>query len=327
MIYPSFAQAKELGAKGNRIPVKMELYADTLTPVLAVRRLKKAGRHCFLLESAQRQRRWGRYSFLGYEPVMEITCRNGTVKITAGSTVTTEQTEHPGMLIRKIMEDNRAPRMEEMPPFCGGLVGYFSYDYLKYSEPSLMMDAPDEEAFQDADLMLFDKVVAFDHYRQKVILIVNIKTDNISDSYRKAELTLKKMAETLIHGELAENPPLRLKSSFRYLFGKKEYCGIVERAKQYIREGDIFQVVLSNRIEADIEGSLFDTYRILRSSNPSPYMFYLSSDELEIAGASPETLVRLENGVLHTYPLAGTKKRGSTREEDLALEQNLLSVE
>ena len=175
--------------------------------------------------------------------------------------------------------------------------------------------------------MLFDKVVAFDHYRQKVILIVNIKTDNISDSYRKAELTLKKMAETLIHGELAENPPLRLKSSFRYLFGKKEYCGIVERAKQYIREGDIFQVVLSNRIEADIEGSLFDTYRILRSSNPSPYMFYLSSDELEIAGASPETLVRLENGVLHTYPLAGTKKRGSTREEDLALEQNLLSDE
>ncbi|MCI9611121.1 MAG: anthranilate synthase component I [Eubacterium sp.] len=327
MIYPSFAQAKELGAKGNRIPVKMELYADTLTPVLAVRRLKKLGSHCFLLESAQKQRRWGRYSFLGYEPAMEITCRNGMVKITAGSTVTTEQTEHPGRLIRRIMEENRAPRMEEMPPFCGGLVGYFSYDYLKYSEPSLVMDAPDEEAFQDADLMLFDKVAAFDHYRQKVILIVNIRTDNIGDSYRKAELTLKKMAETLIHGELAENPPLRLKSSFRYLFGKKEYCGIVERAKQYIREGDIFQVVLSNRIEADIEGSLFDTYRILRSSNPSPYMFYLSSDELEIAGASPETLVRLENGVLHTYPLAGTKKRGSTREEDLALEQNLLSDE
>ncbi len=327
MIYPSLAQARELGAKGNRIPVKMELYADTVTPVLAVRRLKKASRHCFLLESAEKSRRWGRYSFLGYDPAMEFTCRNGIVQIIAGGSVTTEQTKHPGTLIRKILKENQAPRLAEMPPFSGGLVGYFSYDYLKYKEPSCLSGAQDDEAFQDVDLMLFDKVVAFDHYRQKIILIVNITTENIEESYRKGEQTLKEMAHMLLYGELAENPPLKLKSGFRYLFDKEKYCELVARGKQYIREGDIFQAVLSNRIEADLEGSLLDTYRILRSSNPSPYMFYLSSDDLEVAGASPETLVRLEDGMLHTFPLAGTRKRGATHKEDLALEQELLSDE
>ena len=126
---------------------------------------------------------------------------------------------------------------------------------------------------------------------------------------------------------MAEDSPLRFKSGYRYLFGRDEYCSMVEKAKHYIHEGDIFQIVLSNRIEADIEGSLLDTYRALRMTNPSPYMFYFSSDDIEIAGASPETLVKLENGVLHTFPLAGTRPRGNTDEEDLALEKELLADE
>ncbi|MDE7310643.1 MAG: anthranilate synthase component I [Eubacterium sp.] len=327
MIFPSLAQAKELCTNANRIPMKMELYADTMTPVVAVRRLKQASHHCFLLESAEQSRRWGRYSFLGYDPELEITCQNGVVKITAGKTVTTEQTQHPGNRIRSILNENKAPRLEGMPPFSGGLVGYFSYDYMKYSEPSLQLDAKDEEAFQDADLMLFDKVIAFDHYRQKIMIIVNIKTEHLDESYRQGEQTLRETAALLLSGSLAENPPLKLKSEFRYLFDKQRYCEIVEKGKQYIREGDIFQVVLSNRMEADMEGSLFDTYRILRTSNPSPYMFYFSSDQIEIAGASPETLVKLEDGMLHTFPLAGTRKRGDTQEEDLALERSLLADE
>lgn len=336
MICPSLAQAKEFLTNAKRIPMKMEFYADTVTPVIAVRRLKKASHHCFLLESAEQARRWGRYSFLGYDPAMEITCQNGIAKITEGGKSVTVQTKHPGSLIRRILDENRAPRLdqmegiegvEEMPPFLGGLVGYFSYDYMKYSEPTLKLDAKDEESFQDVDLMLFDKVIAFDHYRQKIILIVNIKTDHLEESYREGEQILREMASLLFFGGMAQNPPLKLKSGFRYLFDKETYCEIVEKAKRYIREGDIFQVVLSNRVEADMEGSLFDTYRILRSANPSPYMFYFSSDELEIAGASPETLVKLENGVLHTFPLAGTRKRGSTQEEDFALEQSLLADE
>ena len=327
-MYPSLEQAREILKTGTyqRIPVKLELYADTLTPMIALRRLKQVSHHSFLLESAEQTRQWGRYSFLGYDPTVEITCQNGQARI-SGGTVFTHQTDHPGKIIRQILEENKAPQLEEMPPFAGGLVGYFSYDYIKYSEPSLKLDARDEESFQDVDLMLFDKVIAFDNYRQKVILIVNIKTDDLDTAYHKGELELKTMAELLLHGELAKNPPLKLKSDFKYLFDKGKYCEIVEKGKNYIHEGDIFQVVLSNRIEAEMEGSLLDTYRILRCTNPSPYMFYFSSDNIEIAGASPETLVKLENGILHTFPLAGTRPRGVTETEDRELEQELLADE
>ncbi len=334
MFYQSYRQIQELLAietqkRYGRFPLKLELYSDSMTTMMALRRLKQADHHCFLLESAEPSRQWGRYSFLGYEPVMQITCLNGEVQITdleTGKSVV-RQTRDPGSLIRSIMEENLAPHLEEMPPFAGGLAGYFSYDYVKYGEPVLQLDAEDEEAFQDADLMLFDKVAAFDHYRQKIILIVNIKTDNLADSYKQGIKKLHDMAMLLTNGQMAENAPLRLKSEFRYLFDKEKYCEIVRKAKSYIREGDIFQVVLSNRMEADMEGSLLDTYRILRSTNPSPYMFYFSGSDVEIAGASPETLVKLQDGALYTFPLAGTRPRGADRQEDMALEQSLLSDE
>lgn len=328
MVYPSLSQAQELMKQDDyqRIPIKMELFSDAITPVMAIRRLKQVSHHCFLLESAEQSRRWGRYTFLGYDPTVEITCQNGETKIVSDM-VFTEKTEHPGVLIRKILKENKAPALPEMPPFSGGLVGYFSYDYIKYSEPTLKLDAKDEESFRDVDMMLFDKVIAFDNYRQKVILIVNIRTQELETAYHKGELQLQAMADLLQHGTFAKNPPLKLKSDFRYLFDKEKYCEIVEKGKHYIKEGDIFQVVLSNRIEADIEGSLLDTYRILRTSNASPYMFYFSSDDIEIAGASPETLVKLENGILHTFPLAGTRPRGKDEKEDLELERNLLHDE
>lgn len=239
MIYPSFDQIKELLTadlqSGNlkntkkardekrcyhRLPLKLELYADSITPVMAIRRLKRASHHCFLLESAEQSKQWGRYSFLGYDPTMEITCQNRMAKITNRETGTkvTKHTDHSGSLIRKIMEENRAPRLAEMPPFSGGLVGYFSYDYIKYSEPSLKLDAKDEESFQDVDLMLFDKVIAFDNYRQKVILIVNIKTDDLENAYHTGEQELQAMASLLTCAQMADNPPLKLKSRFRYLF-------------------------------------------------------------------------------------------------------------
>lgn len=177
------------------------------------------------------------------------------------------------------------------------------------------------------DLLLFDKVIAFDHFRQKIILIVNARTEYFETEYNKAVNELDNMAKLIRHGKPAENKPLQIKNGFHALFNKEEYCRMVEKAKYYIREGDIFQVVLSNRLEAEIEGSLFDTYRVLRTLNPSPYMFYFSSDDVEIAGASPETLVKLEQGKLYTYPLAGTRPRGATEEEDQGLEEELLSDE
>jgi anthranilate synthase component 1 len=175
--------------------------------------------------------------------------------------------------------------------------------------------------------MLFDSVICFDNFKQKVILIVNIKTDDIDSNYELGMKRIEEIENLLKYGDKAEIKPLQLIDDFKPLFKKEEYCEMVEKAKQYIKEGDIFQVVLSNRLEANASGSLFDTYRVLRTINPSPYMFYFSSDNQEIAGASPETLVKLENDDLYTYPLAGTRMRGKNDEEDNEIIKGLLKDE
>ncbi|MBE6905357.1 MAG: anthranilate synthase component I [Ruminococcaceae bacterium] len=323
MCKPSLKEAKELAGKFLTIPISRTLYADFCTPIEILRILKGVSRHCYLLESLEDASKWGRYTFLGYDPQMEITCQNGMVSINAGTKITME-CSNPAQYIRQIIDDNKSPRFDGLPPFTGGLVGYFSYDYIKYSEPGLKLDAEDQEGFKDLDLMLFDKVIAFDHLKQKITLIVNIKTEALEENYGKALLELDSMERLIKNGRTADIQPLKLNSEFRPLFDENAYCAMVEKAKRYIYEGDIFQVVLSNRLEADAEGSLFDTYWVLRTTNPSPYMFYFSSDDLEIAGASPETLVKLQDGNLYTFPLAGTRPRGADNAQDKQLEQELL---
>ncbi len=324
MIYPTLEQAKKLieGKQYKRIPIKKQIYSDLTTAILVLRKLQKLSSNCFLFESAENNKQWGRYTFLGYDPLLEITCKDHVLKVNGE-----EKKGNPREQVRAILEENKAPMLNGMPPFAGGLVGYFSYDYIKYSEASLVLDANDEEGFQDLDLMLFHKVIAFDHYKQQIDLIINVEVEALEETYDKALASLAEMEAIIKHGALAENKPLVLKSDFTALFDKEEYCAMVEKGKNYIHEGDIFQVVLSNRLCAEIEGSLLDTYRVLRTTNPSQYMFYFSSGTIEIAGASPETLVKLEQGKVHTFPLAGTRKRGETLEEDIALENDLLSDE
>ena len=237
------------------------------------------------------------------------------------------QVTHPGDAIRKIIQQYKSPVMDNMPTFTGGLVGYFSYDYIKYSEPKLKLTSEGQQDFRDMDLMLFNEVIAFDHYRQKIMLITGVMTEDIEGSYQKAEETLEDMAKLIREGEKETFPTLQLKTEIEPVFPKEQYCNMVEKAKQYIREGDIFQVVLSDPMKAEAEGSLFDTYRMLRAANPSPYMFYFSSDDIELSGASPETLAKLDNGKLSTFPLAGTRPRGKTPDEDKALEEDLLQDE
>lgn len=327
-IQPTLEECKKLAASGayGVIPVSTEIYSDMTTPIEVLRILQKVSGHVYLLESAEADKRWGRFSFLGYDPVMEITCYNGETTVKSPMSARTVK-EDVRQVIRGVIEENKSPKLEGLPSFTGGLVGYFSYDYIKYSEPTLKLDAQDEEGFQDVDLMLFHRVIAFDHYRQKIILITNVKTGELETDYNKAVLELESMKQLLRNGEKAPLSPLTIKGEFTPLFQEKEYCDMVNRAKEYIREGDIFQVVLSNRLEAPMEGSLLDAYRALRTVNPSPYMFYFSGSGGEIAGASPETLVKLEGEKLYTFPLAGTKPRGATKEEDLALEKELLSDE
>ncbi|MDO5134128.1 MAG: anthranilate synthase component I [Eubacteriales bacterium] len=323
-IHPPLEKAKELAQGCRSVPVYRTILSDSRTPVEVLRALKAVSRHTFILESLEDSVRWGRYTFLGYNPKLEFTCRDGVVRINAGTMVTIPDAD-PAKYIRQIIAENKSPRLPELPPFTGGLMGYFAYDSIKYAEPTLDLEARDEEGLKDIDLMLFDKVIAFDNFRQTITMIVNIGADGLEENYRAAILELDTMEELIRHGQPAQTPPLRLKGDFDSLFSREEYCEMVEKARRYIYEGDIFQVVLSTRLKAEAEGSLLDTYRLLRTRNPSPYMFYISGNSVEIAGSSPETLVKLEDGILHTFPLAGTRPRGKTPEEDKALEESLLA--
>lgn len=175
--------------------------------------------------------------------------------------------------------------------------------------------------------MLFDKLICFDHYDKKIFLIANVKTNNVEQNYNKALIELDNMEKLIRHGEQKNPEPGHMTSPLTLKFNEEEYCEKVEKTKHYIREGDIFQLVLSNPMTADFKGSLYNCYRVLRTTNPSPYMFYFAGQDVEIAGASPETLVKVEDGVIRTFPLAGTRPRGKTEEEDKALEEGLLADE
>ena len=336
MFSPSLDEVKKIAKNEEykRIPLAYELFSDVATPIEVLKILKGISKHCYMLESIEDSENWGRYSFLGFDPLLEFTCQNGVVQIKGDSKfkglnddLVEIKTNNPSDVIRNLINQNKSPKIKNLPPFTGGFVGYFAYDYIKYAEPSLKLDAENQDQFKDIDIMLFDKVIAFDNFRQKIIIIVNMKTDDLKSNYEKACDELKEIAELIKNGKKAEIEPLKLKSDFKNVFSREKFCEMIIKAKHYIKEGDIFQVVLSNRIEADIEGSLFDTYRVLRTTNPSPYMFYFSSDDIEIAGASPETLVKVNDDKLYTFPLAGTRPRGMTPQKDLQLEEELLSDE
>lgn len=322
---PTLTEVKALAATGEYkvVPVSCEMLSDICTPIEAMRILKNISTHCYMLESVAEKEKWGRYTFLGFDPKLEITCIDGEMK--AGSI--TFKTDDPSAFLRQILADYKSPRFDCLPSFTGGLVGYFAYDYQGYKEPATKTAVQDTEAFKDVDLMLFDKVIAYDNFRQKIILIVNMPLEDIEVGYNKAVMELKQLCGLLRTGEKKKESGGHLLGEVTPLFDKERYCDMVEKARYHIREGDIFQIVLSNRLSAPFEGSLFNTYRILRTINPSPYMFYFSGTDVEVAGASPETLVKLENGVLHTFPLAGTRPRGRTEEEDKALEAELLMDE
>ena len=318
----------------RRVPIRRELMGDAFTPVEAMRRVRAHSNHCFLFESAESDRRWGRYSFLGFAPTAEVTCLNGQLTVTRDvespcPQVQRRLVDHPGDALRELLAANASPQLPGFPPFTGGLVGYFAYDYLKYAEPVLRREGMAREDFLDVDLMLFDHLIAFDSYRQKVVLVasVDVTAPDLVAAYDAAVAQLDQMQAILTSSERYDFAPLHLERDLAPVYDQERYEQMVRTAQRHIHEGDIFQVVLSDPICAPATGSLFDTYRQLRCTNPSPYMAFISSDNVEVAAASPETLAKLENGRLYTYPLAGTRPRGATPEEDAALERDLLADE
>ncbi|MBQ3929155.1 MAG: anthranilate synthase component I family protein, partial [Clostridia bacterium] len=278
----------------------------------------------FLLESVENGTKWGRYSFLGFDPIMHVTCKNKIMTVENDGETKLIHTDDPLSFVREIMKKYRAPDVDEMSPFKGGFVGYFSYSMIGYAEPKLKIDSGD---FYDMELMLFEKVIAYDHLKQKINITVNISTDDLSKNYADAEKTIDNTARLFYADEPLPKTKKPQYSAFTGNFSKEEYCDVVEKTKEYIRDGDIFQAVISRRFEADFDGSLINAYRVLRTTNPSPYMVYMSIDGMDIMSTSPETLVSLRNGRLYTFPVAGSRPRGKTEQEDIELEHGLLADE
>ncbi len=305
------------------IPVCRETLSDMITPIILLRKLAEAGDNYFLLESVEGGEHFGRYSFLGQKPSIRLSCKNNRVKKKIGN-ITEDLSETPFDALRKLLTEHKAPRIEGLPTFTGGLVGYFSYEMIGYAEPKLNLKKSD---FNDYDLSLYDKVIVFDHLKQKILLIANYRSTEGKKGYEKALADIDEMKEKIFAPvKLSKLKPASI-GEFKCNTTKERYLEMVERTRQYIREGDIFQGVISRRFEAEYKGSLLNAYRVLRTTNPSPYMYFIQSEDLQIAGVSPETMIKLENGKLTTFPVAGTRPRGKTKEEDDRLEKELLADE
>lgn len=318
-------QIEQYAGAYDIVPVRKEIFADVITPISLLRKLAVKYKRFYLLESVEGGEKWGRYSFLGYNPIMRVTCRGRKVAIESDDGREELETDDALGVVRDILKKYRSPKLDDMPPFTGGFVGYFAYAVIAHAEPVLRIKRGD---FADFDLMLFDKVIAYDQLKQKMIVVVNVRTKgDIHENYGRAIDEVEEIIN-LIHEDvnIPEEPPFH-KAEFTCNVTKEEYADMVERTKEYIREGDIFQAVISRRFASRYEGSLINPYRVLRTTNPSPYMVYMNMDDVEIMSTSPETLVRLQDGRLTTFPVAGSRPRGKDEHEDKALVEELLADE
>ena len=326
MIKPTFEEAKKLAQGHTIIPLALEIFSDSKTPIEVLRNIRRQSDCWYILESVSSGDGWGRYTFLGYKPVTSVFGTGDSVTIQNGADERSTQGD-PITIIRDMMALYKSPRIPELPPFTGGLVGYISYDFVQRFIPGLKLEAADTEGFRDFHLMLMDKVLAFDHFKQKLFIIVNIPAKNLENTYIKGVTELKDV-ESMILAATAprDDEPSRL-GEFEPAFSKEAFSKMVEKVKSHIIEGDIFQAVISNRLKAPFAGNLMNTYRVLRTLNPSPYMVYMRLGDTEIACSSPETLVSLRDGELASFPLAGTCPRGATEDEDAALCEAMMSDE
>ena len=322
---PSLNEVKEI-KDYNIIPISHEIMSDIKTPIQVLKNLKAISKKHYLLESVTNEK-LGRYSFLGYDPILEIKAKDNVVTIIENDNETKFESKDPMDEIRKIISKYKSCHFDYLPSFTGGFVGYASYDSVKYSEKKLNFKSYDEANFNDYHFMLFDKVIAFDNIKQKIILIVNINTDDIENNYKKAIKEIENLV-TLVKADFHPViPNNKIVSKIKANDTFESYEKNIEKIKKHIIDGDIFQCVYSRRFKGKMEGDLFNTYRILRGLNPSPYMIFMDTGELEIAGASPETLVKKEGELLQTFPIAGTRPRGKNEKEDLEIEEELIHDE
>ena len=323
MTKPTLEQVQQLATGYDLVPIQEEIFADMVTPIQLLRKIAASKKNYYLLESIEGGEKWGRYSFLGYDPIMRVSSREDEVKIQKKQGTEIVKTRDSLQVIRDILKEYKAPKVEGMPPFAGGFVGYFAYAMMAHAEPKLKIKRGE---FEDYDLMLFDKVIAYDHLKQKIILVVNVRTEgDVAQNYAKAKADIKGIISLIRDHTPIQEEPIYDKVDFHCNVTKEEYTEIVEKTREYIFDGDIFQAVLSRCFVSDYEGSLINPYRVLRTTNPSPYMVYMNLEDVEIMSTSPETLVRLQDGRLVTFPVAGSRPRGKDEAEDEALIEDLMA--
>ena len=321
----SLEEFKELARRGTFVPVCKELVADLLTPVSAFLKIAEDADYAFLLESVEGGEHVGRYSFLGKDPFLILRAREGRTTIERGGVVS--ESERPLVdTLRSLMADFRSPFVPDLPRLTGGAVGYLGYGAASWFEPVLGDLGDGADGADQAGFMLFDTVLAFDHVQHRILIIANARItadDDLESLYQfacaKIQFLERELERNLSVARLDRSDPLEVSSNHT----KEQFEQQVRTAKEYIAAGDIYQVVLSQRFQAEVSADPFTVYRALRHVNPSPYMYFIRMGGLSVVGSSPEMLVRVEGSRVETHPIAGTRRRGRTADEDMRLAEEL----
>lgn len=327
MYFPDFTTFQSLSSRGNLIPVYREIMADMDTPVSAFCKIDD-GRYSFLLESIEGGEKWARYSFLGASPSVVIRSKGNVVEIVEGDSVSrTENVADPLGFIRQWLSRFVPVELPGLPRFFGGAVGYLGYDMVRHFE-NLPSEKPAVIDAYDSYFVITDTILIFDNVSQKIKVVSNAYLEYGRDpaaAYAEAQEKIYAIiAKLKAPLQPRRSPPARQHVSFTSSMDRADFESAVETAKEYIRAGDIFQLVLSQRFSGDLTVEPLDIYRVLRTLNPSPYMFFLRMDDTVVLGASPEVMVRREGHQVELRPIAGTRPRGETAEEDLRLEREML---
>jgi len=327
--YPDLDTFIACTRQGNTIPVYRQLLSDSLTPVSAYRQIA-GGPNSFLLESVVGGERIGRYSFAGADPLLTVRAAGRRVRIVRGDQVREFQADNPMACLADELKRFKAVHPRGLPRFTGGAVGYAGYDVIRYFEN--LPDAPtDDRQLADMHFAFYDTMVLFDHIDKTVKVVANAMTEGVDPraayeaACRKIDRLVERLQQPVEHQTADIAVGRRDELRFGSSFSKAEFETAVDACKEYIRAGDIFQVVLSQRLEVESRASSLDIYRALRVINPSPFMFHLRAEDVDLVGASPEIMVRVEDGLITNRPLAGTRPRGATPEEDDRLEAELLA--
>ena len=333
MIQPSFREFQRLAKQGNLIPVYDVFPADLLTPVSAYLRIAQGARYSFLLESVEGGEKIARYTFAGANPEEVFRYAGGACVLESPNRILWEERD-PVTFLRARMDRFRPVRLPGLPPLVAGAIGYFSYDMVRLIE-RLPKRLRDDIGLYDAQLMFYRGIIAFDHLQHRLWIVRNVHTDgegSLRTKYNAAVREIRKTRELLDQVSPAEqqkrktskrHAPLRVTSNFR----REEFLAAVRKAKNYIRAGDIFQVVISQRFSAKTQADPFQVYRELRALNPSPYLFFLQMNDIAVVGSSPEMLVKVQGRDVFYRPIAGTRWRGRDEAEDQRLEKEMLASE